>query len=98
MITPFPNLPFLGEHSRVSQGAGDNVVLSGPNLTDEMDTHPGHRQTREMSLEQGLLITALLLYTTSVQTGRVPTHRQGQGLNHMSEKKAYMQTRLKKCI
>ena len=25
-----------------------------------------------MSLEQGLLITALLLYTTSVQTGRVP--------------------------
>ena len=39
---------------------------------EEMGTLPGHRQTREMSLEQGLLITALLLYTTSVQTGRVP--------------------------
>ena len=53
---------------------------------EEMGTLPGHRQTREMSLEQGLLITALLLYTTSVQTGRVPTHRQGQGLEpHVRE-------------
>ena len=96
MITPFLNLPFLGEHSRVSQGAGDNVVLSGPNLTDEMDTHPGHRQTREMSLEQGLLNGVLLLYAASVQTGRVPTDKD-KAWNHMSEKKAYMQTRLKKC-
>ena len=42
---------------------------------EEMDTLPGHRQTRELSLEQGLLIRALLLYTTSVQTGRVPTDK-----------------------
>ena len=42
---------------------------------EEMDTLPGHRQTREMSLEQGLLIRALLLYTTSFQTGRVPINK-----------------------
>ena len=39
---------------------------------EEMDTLPRHRQTREMSLEQGLLIRALLLYTTSFQTGGGP--------------------------
>ena len=63
---------------------------------EEMDTLPGHKQTREMSLEQGLLNRALLLYTTSVQTGRVPTDKD-KAWNHMSEKKAYIQTRIKKC-
>ena len=61
---------------------------------EEMDTLPGHKQTREMSLEQGLLIRALLLYTTSVQTSRVPTDTD-KAWNHMSEKNAYMQTSLK---
>ena len=57
-----------------------------PRLMEEMDTLPGYRQTREMSLDQELLIRALLLFTTSVQTGKGPTHRPGQDLEtHVRE-------------